>query len=237
MIRLAAVADIHLGLDSHGVFDDLREELEHSSDLFVIAGDITRHGTAEEAKVAGAELSSLTVPTVAILGNHDHHSGEEREVRAILEDSGVTMLENESTIIEVDGTTVGVAGHKGFGGGFLGACGSDFGETEMKAFVRHTMRGAHRFGEVLSELETEVKIAAVHYAPIEETLEGERLEIFPFLGSYLLGQAIDSGGADLAIHGHAHAGKERGTTPGGVPVRNVAQAVIGRPFKVYELGA
>jgi Icc-related predicted phosphoesterase len=75
-----------------------------------------------------------------------------------------------------------------------------------------------------------------HYAPVEDTLVGERLEIYPFMGSYLLAQAIDDGGADLAIHGHAHNGSEKGITPGGVPVRNVAKPVIDAAYYLYNLG-
>ncbi|MFE6993509.1 metallophosphoesterase family protein, partial [Streptomyces pharetrae] len=67
------------------------------------------------------------------------------------------------------------------------------------------------------------------------TLAGKPLEIYPFLGSYLLAEAIDTAGADLAVHGHAHAGTEHGMTSGGVRVRNVAQPVIGRAFHVYHL--
>ncbi|PBC70448.1 putative nucleotidyltransferase-like protein [Streptomyces sp. TLI_235] len=55
------------------------------------------------------------------------------------------------------------------------------------------------------------------------------------LGSYLLAEAIDGGRADLAVHGHAHAGTEHGMTAGGVPVRNVAQPVVRHAFALYEL--
>ena len=87
----------------------------------------------------------------------------------------------------------------------------------------------------LTGLDAEVRIAMTHYSPIEATLEGERLEIYPFLGSYLLAEAIDTGGAHLAVHGHAHRGHRAGVTPCGVPVRNVARPVIGRPFTVLRL--
>jgi Icc-related predicted phosphoesterase len=129
-----------------------------------------------------------------------------------------------------------VAGVKGFGGGFAGACGSDFGEREMKAFVTHTKDVAHRLEAALAGLQdADARVALLHYAPVEATLQGERLEIYPFLGSYLLGEAVDRAGADLALHGHAHAGTEKGVTPGGVHVRNVAQAVIRAPYRVYRL--
>ena len=35
--------------------------------------------------------------------------------------SGITVLEGEGTIVAVDGVRVGIAGTKGFGGGFRGS--------------------------------------------------------------------------------------------------------------------
>lgn len=80
-----------------------------------------------------------------------------------------------------------------------------------------------------------LRVALTHYAPVPDTLAGEPPEIYRYLGSDLLGQAIDAAGADLAIHGHAHLGTECGSTPAGVPVRNVAQPVLNRPYAIYPL--
>jgi Icc-related predicted phosphoesterase len=168
-----------------------------------------------------------------VLGNHDYHRDEQDAIRRALEDAGVRVLENEATTIAVAGQRLGVAGAKGFGGGFAGACCSDFGEPEMKAFVRTTKRIAGELERALTSLDTDIRIALTHYSPVEATLMGERLELFPFLGSYLLGEAIDRGKCQLALHGHAHRGKERGVTPGGVPVRNVARPVIQHAYRVY----
>jgi Icc-related predicted phosphoesterase len=85
----------------------------------------------------------------------------------------------------------------------------------------------------LDSLDSDIRVALLHYAPIPETLKGERLEIYPFLGSHLLAGAIERGGADLVLHGHAHGGTERGRIGDGIPVRNVAQPVIQRPYIVY----
>jgi Icc-related predicted phosphoesterase len=126
-------------------------------------------------------------------------------------------------------------GLKGFGGGFGGGCAADFGEPQMKAFVRHTKAEAEFVRAALSSLRTDYRIVLLHYAPIAGTLHGERREVYPFLGSYLLGEAIDEGGADLVFHGHAHGGVEWGRTPGGIPVRNVAQHVIRHVYNVYSL--
>jgi Icc-related predicted phosphoesterase len=157
-------------------------------------------------------------------------------VTKVLEDAGITVLEGEGTVLDCGGRRLGIAGAKGFGGGFAGRCASAFGEPEMKAFVRTTTEVADRLSAALQSLDCDVRVALTHYSPVPDTLAGEPPEIYPFLGSYLLGQAIDSAPTALAVHGHAHAGTERGTTPGGVRVRNVAHPVIKQAYNVYHLG-
>ena len=233
MIRVAAVGDVHAGLDCVGCLG--LETLDDQADLLLLAGDLTRIGDPAEAEVLARELSGVTLPVVAVLGNHDHHSDQPDQIRKCLESAGVTVLEGEAATLTVNDVNIGIAGVKGFGGGFAGASGSDFGEPEMKAFVRHTKGIASSLERQLAELRSDVRIALLHYSPIEATLQGERLEIYPFLGSYLLGEAIDRAGADLVLHGHAHAGSERGFTPAGVRVRNVAKPVIRDSYRVFEL--
>lgn len=237
MIRVAATADVHLGRESAGALRPHLDDLDRHADVLLMAGDLTTCGHPDEARVVAAELAGLPLPVVAVLGNHDHHAGVQDEVRAIVEDAGVTVLEGESAVIDVDGGRLGIAGAKGFGGGFAGACAADFGEEEMKRFVRHTKDAASRLGDALEGLDADARVALLHYSPVEATLRGERPEIFPFLGSYLLAEAVDRAGADLVLHGHAHAGARQGVTPGGVPVRNVAQPVIGRAYAVFALHA
>jgi Icc-related predicted phosphoesterase len=236
MIRIAAVGDLHFGADSAGKLRPQLERLPDEADLFLMAGDLTRYGSPDEAAVLAGELADVPVPKLAVLGNHDYQSDRQDEVRRVLEDAGVQVLEGESAVVEVDGTRVGVAGTKGFGGGFAGACGSEFGEPEMKSFIAHTRLISDRLGEVLSNLESDMRVALLHYSPVKGTLQGERLEIYPFLGSYLLAEAIDRSGADLVLHGHAHHGTEKGVTPGGVHVRNVALPLIKHPYNLYCLG-
>jgi Icc-related predicted phosphoesterase len=147
------------------------------------------------------------------------------------------MLDGGAVVWEVDGTRLGVAGTKGFGGGFEGTHATAFGEPEMKAFVQHTRSLAERVDAALRELHADRTVLLLHYAPIRETLAGEPREIFPFLGSYLFAEVADTHHVDLVLHGHAHRGTERGRTPGGIPVRNVAQSVIQQGYAVYTLDA
>ncbi|MFI8824766.1 metallophosphoesterase [Streptomyces sp. NPDC053431] len=238
VVRVAAVGDIHLGPDCRDLLRPAFSVLSECADLLLLAGDLTRHGTAEEAEVVAEEVRDAGVPVVAVLGNHDYQSGQEAEVSRVLEDAGIRVLEGASVVLPVDGHKIGVAGTKGFCGGFVGASASEFGEPEMKAFVRTTRRSAEGLAVALGDLsaaECDVRIALTHFSPVPDTLAGEPLEIYPFLGSYLLAEAIDSAGADLAVHGHAHLGTEHGMTAGGVRVRNVAQPVIRRAFTLYRV--
>jgi Icc-related predicted phosphoesterase len=236
MIRVAAVGDVHLGADLRGRLRPRLASLTEDAEVLLLAGDLTQHGTLEEGEIAAAEFAAAGVPVVTVLGNHDYHGDQQDEITKALTSAGITVLEGSGVVLDLPGGRLGVAGTKGFGGGFPGRCGSDFGEPEMKAFVRHSKRLAAGLGEALAELDADTKVALTHYSPVADTLVGEPLEIYPFLGSYFLAEAADGAGADLALHGHAHAGCEKGVTPGGVSVRNVAMPVLRRAYAVYCLG-
>jgi Icc-related predicted phosphoesterase len=235
VIRIAAVGDVHVDQDVVGRFRPALERLPDQADVLLLAGDLTRHGTEAEARCVATEFGGLGVPVVAVLGNHDYHCDQVPQVIRVLEDAGITVLEGTNVVLDTPGGRLGVAGVKGFGGGFAGRCASAFGEPEMKAFVNTTSLIAEQLGDALRETDCDVRVALTHYAPVPDTLAGEPPEIYPFLGSYLLGQAIDAADVALALHGHAHAGTERGRTPGGVRVRNVAHPVIRQAYSVYHL--
>jgi Icc-related predicted phosphoesterase len=235
MIRVAAVGDVHYDRNSKGRLGKHLALLAGNADIFLLAGDLTQTGHIEEARPLMEDLRLSPVPVVAVLGNHDYHSNQESQIIRMFEDNGIRMLEGGVATFQFGKCELGIAGLKGFGGGFLGACGSDFGEPEMKAFIRHTQEGATQLKTSLENLKSDYKVALLHYAPVPETLMGETKEIYPFLGSYLLAQAVDEGKADIVFHGHAHKGSEKGLTPAGIPVRNVAQPVIRHAFNIYTL--
>jgi Icc-related predicted phosphoesterase len=234
VIRIAAVGDVHYDKNSRNRLRPTFEALEGRADILMIAGDLTNSGRVEEAQALADDLKGLPIPVISVLGNHDYHSDQEKAIHQTLREAGVITLEGETTILDVRGQSVGVLGLKGFGGGFGGACVTEFGEPETKAFARHAKYQADMIRKGLAGLETDYRFVLLHYSPIESTLLGEKKEIFPFLGSYLLAEAIDASGADGVFHGHAHLGTERGNTPGGVPVRNVAQMVIRHAYNIYS---
>jgi Icc-related predicted phosphoesterase len=236
VIRLAAVGDVHCGTETREEVRSQFASVGEHADALLLAGDLTRLGTPEEAEALADALSTLRgLPMAAVLGNHDFHSDRQDEVRRIVEGAGVEVLEGRSVVWDLQGVRVGVAGIKGFGGGFEGAHATAFGEPEMKAFLAHTQALAARLDECLRSLEADLRILLLHYSPVRDTLSGEPREIFPFLGSYLFAELADAHGVDLVLHGHAHRGVERGRTPGGIPVRNVAQSVIQQGYAVYTL--
>jgi Icc-related predicted phosphoesterase len=231
-VRVGAVGDLHVG-----AHEDLPGfgEVDRKVDLLLLAGDLTRRGRPDEAARLADALRHVSVPVIAVLGNHDVHSDHGDEVAAILSSVGIRVLDGAACSVEIHGRRIGVAGAKGFGGGMPGVAATPFGEPEMKAFALHGAQAASELQQALGSLGTALRIVLLHYAPVRDTLVGEPPEIHCFLGDYRLGEVVDRCGADLVVHGHAHSGREHGRTPGGVPVRNVAHPVIGAPYRVYEL--
>ena len=235
MIRIAAVADLHAGPHSRGALAPLYQNLVKDADLLLLGGDLTREGDPGDAELLVKELASVSVPIVAVLGNHDYESGQIEAVGAVLRDAGVHLLDRSQVTLDVAGKRVAIAGTKGFGGGFGANLADDFGEPEMKAWIRHAEADAEALEGVASSMVGDIRLVLLHYSPVIDTLAGERLELYPFCGNSMLAAAIDRAGADLVIHGHAHHGSPAGVTPGGVPVRNVAQPVIRKPYEVFLL--
>jgi Icc-related predicted phosphoesterase len=226
-MRIAAVGDLHCRADTRRNLAVSLRGVDQEAELLLLAGDLTDHGTLEEAKWLAEELSQIKMEKCAVLGNHDYESGQEGVVRKTLCDAGVHVLDGEPWALN----DLGIAGIKGFAGGFEHAQLQRFGETALKAFVDACIEEELKLEKALFQLRTRRRIALLHYAPCRQTLEGEPLEIFPFLGATRLGGPIDQLRPDLAIHGHAHRGVLRGATQGGIPVYNVALPVLRRLAK------
>ncbi len=242
MIRVAAVADVHVGEDSRGLVRSSTRSLERDADILLIAGDLTKYGTEAEAHVVVEELAGVGIPVACVLGNHDYHSDRQRDICRVLNDAGIIVLEGAGVVFDVRGVRVGVAGAKGFGGGFAGACATAFGEPEMKAFVEHTQVVAQNLRRGFEEIAgADVKVALLHYSPVPETVRGEPPEIFPFLGSTRLEEPINRYKATAVFHGHAHHGTPEGRTQNDIPVYNVSIPLLRDrfpdrpPFRVVEL--
>jgi uncharacterized protein len=235
-VRIVAIGDVHCRVGMDDLIPQLVDELNGNFDVMVLAGDLTDHGLPEEAEVLADQLAQCDVPVISILGNHDHESGQAETVAQVLKDSGITVL--DGTVCEVG--EVGFVGTKGFCGGFGELMIAPFGEAALKTFIRTSIDETVVLENALAKLQhCQNKIAILHYAPIKETLEGEPPELFPFLGTSRLAQAIDLRGVDVILHGHAHHGSPAGSTPGNIPVYNVSRFVqlahTGKPYCMIEL--
>ena len=231
-MRIAAVADVHTRADDGPRIGEMFEDVRHHADVLVLAGDLTDHGRLNEAEALMHGVADVGVPVLAVLGNHDHENGSPDDVVRILQSGGVRCIDRRAHAIaaggrnEDDDGRVGFAGAKGFGGGFGDRMVRGFGETATKSFVTESVVEAEALRQQLRELPTRRKVAVLHYAPVLETVRGEPAEIHAFLGTSRLAEALDGGGATVAVHGHAHHGTLRGETPGGVPVWNVSLPVL-----------
>jgi Icc-related predicted phosphoesterase len=238
IVRLAALADLHLGGVGYGPpLQTLLAQIPERADVLALCGDLTDRGEPEEARQLARALATVGVPIVAVLGNHDHESGKVDEVSRILCESGVHVLDGEA--VEIQG--VGFAGVKGFCGGFGRRALGPWGEEMVKLFVREALNEALKLETALGRLRAERRVALLHYSPIVGTVVGEPLEIYPYLGSSRLEEPLIRYPVDLVFHGHAHHGSPEGRTMGNVPVYNVSMSLLHRtndgaqPFRVVEL--
>jgi Icc-related predicted phosphoesterase len=235
-MKIAAVGDVHMGSARCGIDKSEFAPVNSCAEVLIIAGDLTNHGTEEEMEWCLGVLSEVRIPIVVVFGNHDYESGQQEVLKEMVKARGIHLL--DGTTFELDG--VGIAGVKGFGGGFGRYQLASFGESCIKSFVAQSSEESNKLKGALQQLPQKKRIAVTHYAPIRQTIEGEPQEIFPFLGSSHLEQVLDAERPLLAMHGHAHRGCFEGFTTGGVRVCNVALSILqGRgekhPFTVFEL--
>jgi Icc-related predicted phosphoesterase len=239
-VRVAAVADIHCTRTSQGALQGLFAAITESADVLLLCGDLTDYGLPEEAHTLVNELTAgMKIPVVAVLGNHDYESGKQAELQRLLSDAGVHVLDGDAC--EVQG--IGFAGVKGFAGGFGRGTLEPWGEPTIKHFVHEAVDEALKLEAALARLHTTERIALMHYAPIQATVEGEPPEVFPFLGSGRLEEPLNRYPVRVVFHGHAHHGRPEGRTRDGIPVYNVAVPVLRKaypdrpPFRLVEVSA
>lgn len=220
-------------------YDRIREAMNRvkdDADILLLAGDLTNFGKLEEMTSLLNALVRLRIPIVAVLGNHDYESGHQEELMKMMTAEGIKVLDGNS--YERDG--IGFAGAKGFYGGFGRGALTAFGEPQVKAFVQAGIDETMKLERALSQLRTEKRVVITHYSPVKDTVAGEPMEIYPYLGSSRMAEVIDRFGAVMAVHGHAHHGSAEGKTTGGIPVYNVALPLLmngggGIPYRVFEV--
>ena len=238
-MRLAAIGDVHCSRTSQGDLQPIFAAMAAAADVLVLCGDLTDYGHPDEARVLVRELGAARgMPIVAVMGNHDYESGDADQVKVILADAGVRILDGDACEIG----DVGFAGTKGLGGGFGERALQPWGEGIIKQFVHETVEEALKLESALARLRTPQRVAVLHYSPIAATVEGEPREIYPFLGSSRLEEPLLRYPAVVVFHGHAHHGRPEGRTRDGAPVYNVCLPLLrainpARPFRVVDLAA
>ena len=236
-IKVAAVGDLHVhDKPVDGSLRTLFADISTHAEVLALCGDLTTMGLPSEAENLAAELTACAIPVVAVLGNHDHESGQVEEFKKILKAAKVHFLGDETFIYK----DVGFAGVKGFGGGFNRYMLTSFGEEAIKKFVGEALHEALKLENSLSSLNTEKTVVVLHYSPITATLKGEPVEIFPFLGSSRLAETIDLFDVSVVFHGHAHHGSYEGKTNKGVPVYNTCLELVrakdpAQPYVLVEM--
>jgi Icc-related predicted phosphoesterase len=235
-LRIAAVGDVHYKEAEQTTHLELFKEIQEKADVLLLCGDLTDTGIPAEAHLLASDLSTISMPVIGVLGNHDVQSDRQEEVKKILKEAKMHILDGQE--IEIQG--VGFAGVKGFGGGFQKYLLSPFGETVMKLFAREAVNEQLKLENALSRLHTKHKVIILHYSPITDTIKGEPPEIYPFLGSSRLLEPIEQYEASVVFHGHADYGTVEGNTPTGIPVYNVALPLLTRvspkkPYVIVEL--
>jgi Icc-related predicted phosphoesterase len=224
-LRVAALADLHYSLQSP-TLKPLLGQVAEAADVLLLCGDLTDRGMPEEARLLARELSAARVPVIGVLGNHDFEAGQPDEVRRLLQDADVRILDGEVACVD----DIGFAGVKGFGGGFGRCALTSWGERTIKLFVEEALAETMKLESALVRLDRETRIVLMHYAPIRATVDGEPLEIFPFLGSSHLEEPINRHGVAAVFHGHAHHGRPEAKTQTGIPVYNVSARVLQQSF-------
>jgi uncharacterized protein len=234
LLTFAAIGDLHVREDRTSLYRELFAEISTKAEVLVLCGDLTDVGKPREAEALAEDLHACSIPVVGVLGNHDYESDQAEEVEKILKAAGMHLLNGQS--YETNG--VAFVGVKGFVGGFGRRMLASFGEAVLKTFVAESVKEAMRLENAMRAVGNERAVVVLHYAPIVDTVEGEPLEIFPFLGSSRLSETIDRFKVSAVVHGHAHRGRYQGHTPRGAPVYNVAFPVeksTGRPYALIKV--
>ncbi|MGD9735567.1 MAG: metallophosphoesterase [Solirubrobacterales bacterium] len=234
-IRVAAAGDVHCREGNREEVVAAFAALESDTDLVLLAGDLTSHGTVAEAEIVVAAAAETEAPVFAVLGNHDWHAGLGADIAEVLRGGGITVLAGEEAVRECAGVEVGIVGAKGFVGGFAPHQMPDFGEPSLRALYAEAGAEIEALAGGLAAIATcALRLVVLHYSPSTETLAGEPPEIWAFMGSDRLAAPILEHGPDLVVHGHAHAGSPEGRI-GETPVYNVSVPVLGADFRRFEL--
>jgi Icc-related predicted phosphoesterase len=233
-IRIAAAGDIHCAEEERTRLQSAFAEADGQADVILLAGDLTTYGEPEQGAVLADVTREIETPIFAVLGNHDWHADRHEELAGALRGGGIRLLERAAETCTVKGVEIGIAGTKGFVGGFSDSLLPDFGEPLLRRLYAETSAEVASLERGLKAIqECAIRLVLLHYAPTTTTIEGERETIWAFLGSERLAAPIVEHRPDAVFHGHGHGGTFAGSI-GQIPVFNVGAAVPVRDFWLFD---
>ena len=202
---IVAVSDIH----SPKFFDQFVKSVENiwmeltQPKIFFLAGDIIDKGVATEyRKVYNTLFGKINCPIIACFGNAEFGSETNKEIMRL--NPEIKFLDDESIVLDVDGTSVGIVGTKG--------CldrPTYWQSKNIPDIMQIYSQRAEKIDTLLAELNTDFKILLTHYAPTYKILEGEDPRILAELGSKEMEKIIIERKPNLAMCGHSHKGLKR----------------------------
>ncbi len=242
-IKIAALGDIHITETSRGTLEPILRKINAEADMLLICGDLTNLGLPAEIDILTQELSICQIPILAVFGNHDYENDLQDELRSKLLEKNILVMEGNEYIFEKGDRKIGFTGVKGFGGGFNPYMWGRFGEKEQKAFYDAIVSEVQNLEiglNMLQDKELDGQFVLLHFSPIKATVEGDKVELYPFLGSSRLEEVIDRYDVTAVFHGHSHFGTHEGKTAKGIPVFNVALPLMqkinpDKPYKIFEV--
>jgi Icc-related predicted phosphoesterase len=236
LFTIAAVSDIHV--NKYPIPKDFFDRVNDIADLFIIGGDMN-DGKSKEVTHFLDLVSGVKIPMVVIFGNHDCDAGDiERIRKELAKNPLMTILDGEYAEYGLNGKKLGIAGTKGFGGGFTPHTIVSRGESVVKDFLEEERHEAEKLETALYQMKNatpDFKIALTHWAAFEETIEGEPKELYVMLGSSKLDDVIESANPHLALNGHAHHGpKGIKKARGKFPACNIAYKVNDGKMPLFD---
>jgi len=112
-LRVLLISDVHCGpfISPAKLTETFRRIMDLEPDLIVLAGDLATSRVEEFTRCLPAfqELKA-DHGVYAVLGNHDHYTGDPNRLCREMEDAGIGMLQNRHTVLQRDGDRLALAG-------------------------------------------------------------------------------------------------------------------------------
>lgn len=109
--RIAHISDLHNAEFGAGNTTLLQKISESAPDIIVITGDLVdMNHTNIDIALDFAESAVLIAPVYYVTGNHEASLSQYNELKAGLESAGVVVLEDETILLEHNGSTLTLIG-------------------------------------------------------------------------------------------------------------------------------